>query len=81
MYDGMMHGAWMWVGAVLSMLFAVVLLVLLVLATVWLYRRVRDEGEDRGRAQRDDPLEIARRRYARGEIGEEEYRRMMEELS
>lgn len=80
MYDGMMHGAWMWLGAILTMLFAVVLLVLLVLATVWLYRRVRDEGDGRGGGPRD-PLEIARLRYARGEISEEEYRRMKQELS
>lgn len=80
MYDGMMHGAWMWFGAILTALFAVVLLVLLSLAAAWLYRRLREEGRD-GATERRDPLEVARLRYARGEISEEEYRRMKQELT
>lgn len=79
MYDGMMHGAWMWFGTILSVIFALVFLVLLVLATVWLYRQVRDGGP-RDSTPRPDPLEILERRYAKGEIDREEYRRMKDEL-
>lgn len=79
MYEGMMHGAWMWFGAILSVVFALVLLVLLVLAAVWLYRQVR-EGGSGDRVPGRDPMEILKARYAKGEISEEEYRRMKQEI-
>lgn len=80
MYEGMMHGGWMWFGTILSSLFALGLLVVLVLAAIWLYRQVRgpDSG---GSASGEDALDILRTRYAKGEIGEEEFRRMKRELS
>lgn len=83
MYEGMMHGGWMmWIGGVLSLLFTVVLLALLVLAAVWLYKQVRDAGPGGGGgAGRADPVEILRRRYAEGEISEDEFRRMKQQLS
>ena len=80
MYDGMMHGTWMWLGGLLGVLFALALLTLLVLLAVWLYRQVREDGPEGGTPGRE-PLEILKTRYAKGEISEEEYRRMKEELS
>lgn len=78
MYDGMMHGGLMWFGTIVSFLFALVLLVLLVLAAVWLYRQVTGSGDG---GSGDEALAILRTRYAKGEIDEEEYRRMKRELS
>lgn len=80
MYDGMMDGAWMmWFGTIVGVVFTLVLLVLLVLAVVWLYQQVR-KGEPGDRAPGRDPVEILQDRYARGEISQEEYRRMKDEL-
>lgn len=67
---GMM--GWGWGG----MLIGILVIVLLV------YLVVRFLGESAGKT-RDDKngaLEILRKRYARGEISEEEYRRMKDEL-
>lgn len=80
MYDGMMHGAWMWFGTIVSVVFVLVLLVLLVLAAVWLYQQVSADDGPHGRAPDRDPVEILERRYAKGEIDREEYRRMKEEM-
>lgn len=73
---GMMHGGMgLWVG--LWSLLALALLVLAVLGSVWLIRNMGGSfGGSRGSAV--DELE---RRYARGEIGREEFVRAREDLS
>lgn len=80
MYEGMMHGGWMWLGTILSSLFGLVLLALFVLAAVWLYQQVTGPGAGGSGTGGDDALEILRSRYAKGEISEEEFRRMKREL-
>lgn len=70
-------GAWMGSWALISL----ALLVLLVLLIIWLIRSMSPGG--RGRTDQpqsqsqshDETLEILRRRYAAGEIDEEEYHR------
>jgi putative membrane protein len=52
-------------------IFWLVLIVLIMLAGAWFWR---------GRPPRDSALEILRRRYAAGEITEEEYRTRLEGL-
>lgn len=79
MYDGTMHGVMTWFGPIVGVLFTLLLLVLLVLAVVWLYQQVSAGGSGDRRGGRD-PLKILKARYAEGEISEEEYRRMKEEL-
>ena len=80
MYEGLMHGGWMWFGTIVSTLFALVLLIVLVLAAVWLYRQVTGRGGG-GPGTGDEALEVLRTRYATGQIDEEEFRRMKRELS
>jgi putative membrane protein len=61
-----MWGAW-GLGMLLAMLaFWVVVIVVLVVGVRWLVAQGRD-------ARRDTALEILRERYARGEIGKEEF--------
>lgn len=79
MYEGMMHGGWMWFGTILSGLFGLVLLALFVLGAVWLFQQVTGSGGGSGSGG-DEALEILRSRYAAGEISEEEFRRMKREL-
>lgn len=79
MYQGMMHGGWMWFGTILSGLFGLVLLALFVLGAVWLFQQVTGDGGSGG-GSGDEALEILRSRYAKGEISEEEFRRMRDEL-
>ena len=49
----------------------------IIVLIVWLVNRTRTPGE--GRA--DTALDILRQRYARGEIGQEEYERLKRELT
>jgi putative membrane protein len=63
---------WGWGGMLIGLLIIVLL--------VYLVFRFFSEGAGRARDDKNGALEILRRRYARGEISEEEYRRMKEEL-
>lgn len=69
------HGWWMWIamGA-----FWILIVVLIVLAVIWLAKST--PGGGLGPPRGDTPEEILKRRYARGEIDEEEYHRKLEEL-
>jgi putative membrane protein len=51
----------------------------LILGTVWLIRWLVEQAAQ-GRAGEPDALELARRRYARGEISREEYERLRDDL-
>ena len=62
---GMTLGGWIWMAV----------WVIVLLAMVWLL-----VSGGRGRDHADDPLDILRARYARGEISEEEFRHAREVL-
>ena len=77
---GGMMGAGMAVGMVLWWLVGLAVLVLAVVGIVWLVRRT---GTDAGSpaAQREVAEDLLRRRYAAGEIDDEEFHRRMAVLS
>lgn len=81
MQDGMMGG--MWVGTILGLVVTLLLIAALVLLVIWLYQQVRDGGRSRYSSEREEPeaLEIARRRYARGELTADEFDRLRRDLS
>ena len=62
-HDGM--GWWMVFGGFWSVLFLV--------AVVWLFVWTANRGAGPSQPPREDPLEIAKRRLARGEISNEEF--------
>lgn len=68
---------WGWGTMLLVALFWVAVIGLIVWA---LYRYARSRGWLRPKAARATPQEILEERYARGEIGREEYLRMNQEL-
>ncbi len=81
-WDGMMTG-WGWLVMLLWVLFSVALLVLLVLAMVWLARNLGSNREQRSSAPPSaagSAREALDLRYARGEIGREEYLRARQDL-
>jgi putative membrane protein len=74
-YGDPMGGFWVMaiISALVSLAIAIGVIVLIVLGIRWF---VRQERASRPPAPRsDDPLEVLRQRYARGEIDEEEYER------
>lgn len=74
-HDGMM-AVFFWFSMGLSVLFTVLFGAVLVLAIIWLWRRIR--AEDAGRSE--EALRVLEQRYARGEVTSEEFRRMKREL-
>ncbi len=74
MNGGMMDGMGM---MLLYFLFFMLVLVGVALLMIWAVRR---SGGGLG-SGREDPIEVLRARYARGEIGREEFERIREELS
>ena len=63
-----------WLVMALMMFLSLAFLVAIVLVVVWTVNRSRPGGTE-------NPLDILKRRYARGEITKEEYERMKQELS
>lgn len=71
--DGMgMGGMMMWM--LVWLLAGLALLVAVVVGVVWWLRRDRRSGQESNRSA-DSPEEILKRRYATGEIDEDEYLR------
>lgn len=68
MWDGMM-GGWWGFGMILGTLFWLALLVL-VIVVIW---RLAKGGPILGGGGTESPLEVLKRRYARGEIDREEF--------
>ena len=77
MYDGMGIGMGLWMA--LWGLIALALLVVLILAIVWLIRALFRPAAH-GVQGRDDAEDVLRRRYATGEIDEDEYQRRRDAL-
>ena len=62
------------------MLFGSVWVVFVWALIVWAFVRVFSRGETRNGSRGDPPLEIVRRRYARGEINREEFDQLRKDL-
>ena len=82
---GMMNGCWggfgwMGLGMLVNFFLGLGLLALLVVGVISGVRWLTSGEPPRGRAG-DDPLEIVRARYARGEISHEEFDRLRRELA
>lgn len=72
MMNGMMAGMAVW--AVVGLLALVAVLAVAVLGTVWLVRGTRRDHSLTPGVRDDDARELLRRRYATGEIDDQEYR-------
>ena len=77
-----MDGGMMWLG-LLMMVFGLLVFAGIILLGVWAVTRLT--GSERGRSDgpansAEDPLIILQRRYARGEIGRDDYERVRSDL-
>ncbi|MDP2478995.1 MAG: SHOCT domain-containing protein [Candidatus Palauibacterales bacterium] len=77
-FQGMM-GGWGWGFGILGMLFWLALIVLVVVL-VWRLMERGGRGDSRHEGARETPLEILKKRYARGEIDRDEFERMKRDL-
>jgi len=69
-------GGGMWFGGGFMWLFWIALIVIL----VWIIKAATDAGSQNKNNADESPLEILKKRYARGEIDEQEYERRRKEL-
>jgi putative membrane protein len=74
---GWRHGMG-WFGMVLMMVFWIAAIVGVIILIRWLWISTGKKG--RGTSQEDSPLEILKRRYARGEINKEEFEQKKKDL-
>jgi putative membrane protein len=77
--DGMgMMGMMVW--GVLSFLFGLIVLFLFVLAAAYAVKWVWSQRSERMTGREESALDIVRKRYAKGEIGKEEFDRVKREI-
>ena len=79
MCNGIMAGMGLW--ALLSIVVLVAVLVLAALGSVWLFRQLRGGTDRDNPASVETAKELLRRRYAAGEIEDEEYERRLTALT
>ena len=72
------NGMWGW-GMGFGGVWMVLLLIGLIALTVWLVRFMFPQGVNSSRPEK--PLEIAQRRYAKGEISQEEFEALKRDLA
>ncbi len=76
MHDG--SGGWMVFGALMMVVFWGLIIALV----VWVVRSLTDHrSSGREPSERRDPLDIAKERYAKGEINKEEFDRIKKDLT
>jgi len=75
MHDG--SGWWMLYGAIMMVVFWG----LIIWLAVWLISRITSHEHPGRGSERRDALDIAKERYARGEINKEEFDRIKKDLS
>lgn len=68
---------WVIFGGIGMLVFWVVIIALV----IWVVKRFTHTPGDTRSDLRDSPLDILKRRYARGDISKEDYERMKDELS
>jgi putative membrane protein len=81
MHDGWwagQWGVWGWLGLILMIAFWILVIAGIVLLVRWLIRQGHGSG---GGGGSESALDVLERRYAKGEISAEEYRRMKREIS
>ena len=78
----MMDGGMMWLG-LLMMVFGLLIFAGIILLAIWAVTRLTSSERGRSRESAnsaEDPLVILQRRYARGEIGRDDYERIRSDL-
>ncbi len=79
MCNGIMAGMGLW--ALLPLMILIAVLVLGALGSVWLFRQLRGGTDRDNPASAGTAKELLRRRYAAGEIEDEEYERRLTALT
>jgi putative membrane protein len=69
------HDGWMWFGGGFMWLFWILLIVIVVWAV-----KAASSGGSSSSPREESPMEILKKRYARGEIDDEEFERRRKEL-
>lgn len=76
------YGGYGWIGMIVSLIFAVGLIIGFVFLIVWAVRRMSQNSDSSGNrmVSGQSAKEIAQMRYARGEISREEYQQLLADI-
>ncbi len=75
------YGNWGWLGAITGGVFMLLFWAALILVIVWLIRNVFQPSRPSSPTTSHSPLDIAKERYARGEITREQFEQLKRDLS
>jgi putative membrane protein len=76
----MMDGMGMMVWGLITFLLVLLVLFLFVLAVAYAVKRMWGQGSERTSGREDSALDILKKRYAKGEIGKDEFERIRREI-
>lgn len=71
----------LWAGMIIMMVLMVIFWGGIIALIVWGIRRFARRESGRGTAERPSPLDLAKERYARGEITKEQFEQIKKDLS
>jgi putative membrane protein len=76
----MMNGPGMMIWGVVSFLVGLIILLLFVVAAAYAVKWMSGQGSERPVGREERALDVLKKRYARGEIGKEEFDRVKKEI-
>ena len=74
---------WFYTHHLVGSLMMIIFWAFIILSAIWLFKNISNDnkdGEKRENIKKEDPGEIARRRYAKGEIDKEELKEILNNL-
>ncbi|OJX47107.1 MAG: hypothetical protein BGO78_16635 [Chloroflexi bacterium 44-23] len=80
MMMGYWYGGLGWIGMVINLVISVALIIGVVFLVIWIVKRLSNNNSGRTLNNVVLPVEIAKERYAKGEITREEYQKLLADL-
>ena len=80
MWDWNLSAGW-WVGMGFMMLFMLLFWGAIIFLIIWGIRKLTEHRDTTSFAERRSPLDVAKERYARGEISKEQFEQFKKDLS
>lgn len=75
------YGGWGWMGAIMGGVFMLLFWAALIIFIIWLIRSLAQSSRSSSPPPTQSPLDIAKARYARGEITKEQFDQLKRDLS
>jgi len=80
MMMGYWYGGLGWIGMVINLVISVALIIGLVFLVIWIVKQLNNNNSGRTLYNAPSAVEIAKERYAKGEITREEFQKLLVDL-